>query len=756
MQRAVAVFCLVGALQAASASVVSGSARAAQMPASAAAQSSPVTRIVELLKGLKEQCELDAKTDETLYEKFVCWGREVIKQKEGTNALASKEVAELTQYISDLDAGRIELTTERVDLEKEIADLSSSIELATATRTKEKADFENAKEEMTQAIEALSKAAEVLKTATEGHETGVLTEIKVQAGHRAEAQAKETAMLNHAVELGDRFLSKGDAVFLRRLLTGEVPSWDWKKLNRKATFKMSYKARSFEIQDVIAKLLETFETNRADAIDKEDKAVAAYDALMESLNSQLDMAQEALVKMEKENGAKALSKTEAQDRIDFLNEQIANDEKYIKQVTSELAEKKAEWEERSRIRYGEIGAISKAIEILHNDDARDLFKKSLASQGYFFLQTGQHSTLHDASDMLRSLARKTSDQRILGLVTQMQLAPAFGSHAARFTPIIEKIDSLVKMIGEEEASDLAKKESCEKSRADNTREAIKFSRAIDEDTDTMTRLTSEIEQLDQQIQENLDAIEVLETQMKEAGEQRTAENKAYKLDKADDEEAAATVQSAYDVLETFYKGEGLMLVQKKTRAPVVVAAGEAPPPPPTTWDSPYGGKTGESTGVLAILSMIKEDIERDISTADAAEAKALAAYTKLMENLNKEKGMRVQENADMEISKAGKQSAHTETEGARATKKSGLDSVLEIIAGMEPTCNYFTINFPVRVKNRQIEVDGLLKAKAILTGADFDPKKEQAAAKWKDVPVILRPEEFQLRQLKAATVSRHP
>ncbi|CAK0856567.1 unnamed protein product [Prorocentrum cordatum] len=740
---------------AAGAAAAVGLAGSAQLPASAAAQSSPVTRIVELLKGLKEQCELDAKTDEILYEKFVCWGREVLKQKKATNALATKEVAELTQYIADLDAGRIELTTEREDLVKERppAHLPPPPHLGRG---------EGRLRERRSGDDPGHRGALQGRRGPEDCHRGRQARLGAWDWHgparcwRTGRRAEETAMLNHAVELGDRFLGKGDALFLRRLLTGEVPTWDWKKLNRKATFKMSYKARSSEIQDVIAKLLQTFETNKADAIEKEEKAVAAHDALMESLNSERGLTQEALTKMEKENGAKSLSRTEAQGRIDFLNEQIANDEKYISQVTTELAEKKAEWEERSRVRYGEIGAISKAIEILHNDGARDLFKKSLSSQGYFFLQTGQHSTMHDASDALRSLARRTSDPRILGLVTQMQLAPAFGSLADRFTPIIEKIDSLVTMIGEEEASDLAKKESCEQTRASNTREAIKLSRAIDEDSDTMSRLTSEIEQLDQQITENNEAIEVLETQMTSAGEQRAAENKAYLSDKADDEGAASTVQAAYDVLETFYREEGLMLVQKKSRAPVVVAAGKAPPPPPTTWDSPYAGKTAESTGVLAILSMIKEDIERDISNADAAEAKALASYTKLMEDLNKEKGMRVEENAAMETQKAGKQGEHTQTEGARATKKTGLDSVLAGIAGLEPSCNYFTINFPVRVKNRQIEVDGLLKAKAILTGADFDPKKEQAAAEWKDVPVILRPKEFQLRQLKAATVSRHP
>merc|ERR1719382_1512877 len=217
----------------------------------------------------------------------------------------------------------------------------------------------------------------------------------------------------------------------------------------------------------------------------------------------------------------------------------------------------------------------------------------------------------------------------------------------RFTPVIEKIDWLVTLIQEEEASDLAKKESCEKSRADNTREAIKLSRGIDEHTDTMSALTSDIERLEQQIEENNEAMGVISTQMKEAGEQRAAENKAFLADKADDEEAATTIQSAYDVLETFYKQENLMLVQRKARAPVVVAAGKAPPPPPTTWDSPYGGKTGESTGVLAILSMIKEDIERDISKAKSTEEEAVATFNSLTKKLQNEKNSREEDDTKM-------------------------------------------------------------------------------------------------------------
>merc|ERR1712129_677130 len=112
----------------------------------------------------------------------------------------------------------------------------------------------------------------------------------------AESRAAEVATLKHAANLGDRFLSRGDSVYLRRLLTGEVPTWDWKKLNRPATFKKKYKARSFKIQDILAKLLETFTINLEDAEAKEKETQETFDKLMKSKGAELDAAEEALEK----------------------------------------------------------------------------------------------------------------------------------------------------------------------------------------------------------------------------------------------------------------------------------------------------------------------------------------------------------------------------------------------------------------------------------------------------------------------------
>merc|ERR1719191_2102508 len=112
-------------------------------------------------------------------------------------------------------------------------------------------------------------------------------------------------------------------------------------------------------------------------------------------------------------------------------------------------------------------------------------------------------------------------------------------------------------------------------------------------------------------------------------------------------------------------GAALLQGKKRAKAPVDVKAGEAPPPPPTTWDEPYMGKTAESTGVLAILKMIKEDIERDEAKADAEEAKAVEAYGKLTADLTNEKSDREQSVNEMELSVAGKEGEYTDTESSR-------------------------------------------------------------------------------------------
>jgi hypothetical protein len=476
-------------------------------------------------------------------------------------------------------------------------------------------------------------------------------------------------------------------------------------------------------------MLQTFTTNLDDAKAAEAKAEADYEKLMDAKGQQLDAARDSLTKMEVEKGAAGMSREESQDEVDALKTQVKDDTEFIAQTEKSLAEKKESWKVRQDLRAGEIAAINKAIYILHNDDARDLFKKSFASQG-FFLQVDQQanrvaaSRARKAAKAIKDAAKNSGDTRLMALASGLfreepdTETGEYKSVKTDFGPVIKAIDKMIVLLQSEMDKDLEIKETCEKDRMVNTRNAIVDSREIDEMTDLVNEMVAKIKKCEERIAELIAEYKKTEEELKKATRMREDEHAAWMKTDKDDKEAAETVMSAKEVLEEFYKENDLVLVQKQ---PVTgMKAGEAPPPPPPTWEAPYGGKTGEAMGIVAIMEMVYEDIEKDRADAKADEDKSQAEYDAFkkdseehMEELMSEKEDTEKEMGDAEVMK-------TDTEKVRLTKKADLDSVLTTIHDINPNCEYFMVNYVMRYKNRHIEIDGLQKAKAILEGGSFD------------------------------------
>merc|ERR1719487_1031046 len=405
--------------------------------------------------------------EEDLFEKYVCWYKTVVKSKTASNAAAKDRIESLEAYIDDIEAGRIEFTTERTDLEAQIKGLHAEMEQASDLRDKEHEDYLAAKDEMEKAIAALEQAVEVLAEATAEKEGSLLSFRREMSQFKEGQHAEATLALQRALQLGKRYLAKGDAAFLERVLNGDVPTVDWKKLNRKATFKMKYKARSTKIQKILADMLQTFKDNLADATAKEKEAQATYDKLMGSKGKELEGAQTALTDMTKENGARGMAKEDAQQEVEDLKAQIEADEGFIKDTEESHAVKMSEWKERKNLRKLEIASINKAISILHSDDARDTFKKSFESQGYLLLQKSAVSALRQqASAIVRQAGLAAKDPRLASLAMQVLLQQ--GGH---FDKVIAAIDKMVETLRKEEAEDLKNKEQCEEDRLEKTKEA---------------------------------------------------------------------------------------------------------------------------------------------------------------------------------------------------------------------------------------------------------------------------------------------
>merc|ERR1719327_78141 len=496
----------------------------------------PVTRIVQLMEGLSKKTEQDGKAEEDLFEKYVCWYKTVVSSKKASNAEAKDRIESLTAYIDDIKSGRVEFTSERKDLEAEIEKLNTEIETATDMRKKENEDFSATKDEMEKSIAALELAVDVLSSLASNKASAFATlssEVKTQ--------------VKQAVELGKSTLSTEDAHLLEQALNGDMDAPDWKKLNRKATFKMKYKSRSTKIQDILADMLQTFEDNLADATKKEKDTKASFDTLMGAKNSQLSAAQDALSGGEGEGAARTLAADEAQEEVDALTTQVSNDEKYISQVEASYADKVDEWKERKRLRTEEIASISKAIEILASDDAKDLMSSSFKSQGGFFLQESsegcsQQKRATRVVHKLRKMATKHRDPRLSALAVAVQL-----NSKGHFDKIVAEVMKMVSDLHEEADEDLKTKETCEADRMANTKSAKKAAQSMDDETALINRKKADIEAMQKEIAGIVAHIKELNLQREEAQIQRAKENREYKAAKADDEAAAVLIGKAADV-----------------------------------------------------------------------------------------------------------------------------------------------------------------------------------------------------------------
>merc|ERR1719395_505229 len=673
----------------------------------------PVTRVVQLMEGLIKKTEEDGKAEEDLFEQYVCWYKTVTSSKKASNAEATDRIESLTAYIDDVKSGRVEFTSERKDLEAEIEKLNTEIETATDMRKKENEDFLAAKDEMEKAIAALEKAVDVLGSATADHKEGVLTSVGFD--------------LRRAVQLGQNMLSEQDARFLEQVLDGDVaPDVDWKKLNRKATFKMKYKARSLKIQEILADMLQTFEDNLADAEKKETDAKSSFDTLMGSKNSQLSAAQDALSGGEGEGAARALNAQESQDEVDALTTQVSNDEKYIGQVEDSYAVKITEWKERKRLRTEEIASISKAISILASDDAKDLMSSSFKSQGGFFLQESaagcsKQKRAAKVVSKLRDMAGKHSDPRLAALAVRLQL-----NAKGHFDKIVTEVMKMVSDHHEEADEDLKTKETCEKDRMDNTKTAKKSAQSMDDETALINRKKADIEAMQKEIAGIVAHVKELKLQLEEAQIQRAKENREYKAAKADDEAAAVLIGKAKDVLQKFYADNGLALAQTGSHtaqhggsAQPEVTAGEAPPPPPTTWQEPYGGNKGANNGIQSILEMVKADVEKDIKTATAEEEKAKTDYDNFKSDTEALIKSLESEKANLEGEVGDAETAVVDAKKTRKDKKKVLDDTMAFLRSIAPSCDYMAVNFELRKANREAEIDGLIEAGASLQGGAF-------------------------------------
>merc|ERR1719161_1391595 len=155
-------------------------------------------------------------------------------------------------------------------------------------------------------------------------------------------------------------------------------------------------------------------------------------------------------------------------------------------------------------------------------------------------------------------------------------------------------------------------------------------------------------------------------------------------------------------------------------------AREAPPPPPETFGA-YQKKGEASTGVMAMMDMLVQDLDKEIQEMEFEEKDAQQEYEEFMANSAEKRAADSKSITEKEAAKAG---LEAEIESMTLEHKTTMEAAMakgEQIKDLHLECDWLTENYQVRKDARAGEVDALKKAKAVLSGADYSLVQTAAA-----------------------------
>jgi len=481
-----------------------------------------------------------------------------------------------------------------------------------------------------------------------------------------------------------------------------------------------YAPQSGQIVGILKTMHDEMSADFADATATENAAIQAYKELMAArLKEKAALTASIETKMTK-IGELAVSIAEMKNDAGDTAEALAADQKFLAELEKGCATKTAEWEARSKTRADELVALADTIKILNDDDALELFKKTLPSASASLLQVSL-STGSQRERALLALRRANmvapKDRTGLDLISLALHGKKIG-----FDKVIGMIDEMLANLKKEQTDDDNKKVYCaeELDTSDDTKKSLErdignLEASIANGNEAIATLTEEIAALSA-------GIAALDKSVAEATANRKAEHEEFNELIASDSAAKEILGFAKNRLNKFYNPK----LYKTTAAPGAafadisehVQSQAAPGPPPATW-SAFAKQSESNGGVVQMLNLLIADLDKDMTEARAEEKDAQGDYEQMMADSAEKRTADSKSLSEKQATKADTEAAVEGHEDDKASATKELAATNKYIASLHAECDWLMKYFDVRKQARADEVDALSNAKAVLNGAEY-------------------------------------
>merc|ERR1719220_1771839 len=201
----------------------------------------------------------------------------------------------------------------------------------------------------------------------------------------------------------------------------------------------------------------------SESLATEAAAIASYESLMAAKTKEVEALQASIESKQDRIGETGVSIATMKADLTDTEAALAQDQKFLADLEKSCSTKTSEWEERSKTRADELVALADTIKILNDDDALELFKKTLPGASASFVQVSSSAALvrSQALASIRQAHSHASSHDRAGLdflVLALSGKKTLGKGG--FDKVITMIDKMVSVLKEEQKDDDHKQEYC--------------------------------------------------------------------------------------------------------------------------------------------------------------------------------------------------------------------------------------------------------------------------------------------------------
>merc|ERR1719360_191619 len=657
----------------------------------------PIRKVVTMLQKMQAKVEEEGKKELALFEKFMCYCKTAGGDLGADMKESENKIESLTAALKSAQERKAQTEADLKEHQTSRAEAKADMEEATAIREKEAAAFAKFQEDSETNLAALAKAIPAVEQGMKGS-----------------------------------FLQTSSATILRRYAMEKAVLPDETRQELLAFLSGSnsveYEPQSGQIVGILKQMEEEMDKALADARTAEEEAIKSYDALMDAKTKEVDSLTAQIEKEQTRIGDLGVEIAGMKNDLGDTAQSLEEDKKFISELEENCKKKEKEWAGIQKLRQEELVALTDTIKILNDDDALELFKKTLPSSASSFMQiqvreSVARSRALEAVRQAQMLARTGSARNLPSRPELDLIALAIRGKKIGFEKVIGLIDEMVANLKKEQIDDDNKKEYCEKQFDISEDKKKELEMSVSDSETAIDEMEGDIEKLTEEIASLSKGIKKLDKSVADATDQRKKENTEYKELKQSDTAAKEILLFAKNRLNKFYAPklykpellqEPAMFVQVSAHDSSLAA----PPPPPESFNA-YAKKSEEGAGVTGMIDLLVKELDAELQEAEINEKDAQKDYEALMAESSTKRADDSKSISDKTAAKAASEEALEKEQDRKAATGKELYSTEEYIHSLHGECDWLLKFFDARKEARDGEIDALGKAKAVLNGADF-------------------------------------